>query len=128
LLAFAGIVFGLTHLGALTLRVAPERQPLYVRMSDGSIQNKYQFKVLNKTGKDLRVSVRTEGGIPGQTLIGAEEPHLVVHGRATAFTIFVRAPEENIKQEVTDIEFYVVNTEDISMEAEYTSKFTAPPR
>jgi cytochrome c oxidase accessory protein FixG len=127
-LAFVGIVFGLTHLGALTLRVAPERQPLYVRMSDGSIQNKYQFKVLNKTGKDMYVSVRAEGGISGQLLVGAEEPHLVAHGRATAFTIFVKARDEDIKQEVTDIEFYVVNTEDVSMEAEYTTKFTAPPR
>lgn len=126
LLAFGGIMFRLTHLGALTLRVAPERQPLFVRMSDGSIQDKYQFKVLNKTGKDLYVTVRTEGGIPGQTIIGAEEPKLVTHGRATAFTIFVRAPAENIKEEVTDIEFYVVNTEDSSMEAEYTTKFTGP--
>ncbi len=128
LLAFGGIMFGLTHLGALTLRVAPERQPLFVRMSDGSIQNKYQFKVLNKTGKDLQVNIRSEGGIPGQTLIGAETPKLVAHGRATAFTIFVKVPEQNIQQEITDIEFYVVNTEDISMEAEYTTKFTAPPR
>ncbi|MGC2165430.1 MAG: cytochrome c oxidase accessory protein CcoG [Gallionella sp.] len=128
LLAFGGILFGLTHLGSLTLRVAPERQPLFVRMSDGSIQDKYTFKVLNKTGKDLHVTVRTEGGIAGQTVIGAEEPKLVAHGRATAFTIFVRAPAENIKQEVTDIEFYIVNSEDISMEAEYNSKFTGPAR
>jgi len=128
LLALGGIIYGLTHLGSLTLRVAPERQPLFVRMSDGSIQNKYTFKVLNKTGKDLRVNIVSEGGVKGQTLIGAEEPKLVTHGRATSFTIFVRAPDENIEKEVTKIEFYVVNTEDPSMKAEYTSKFTAPER
>jgi polyferredoxin len=110
------------------LRVAPERQPLFVRMSDGSIQDKYTFKVLNKTGKDIRVTVRAEGGIKGQALIGAEEPKLVTHGRATSFTIFVKAPAENIQKEVTNIEFYVTNAEDPTMEAEYTTKFTAPER
>jgi len=43
------------------LRVAPERQPLFVRMSDGSIQNKYTFKVLNKTDKDVYVKISAEG-------------------------------------------------------------------
>jgi polyferredoxin len=121
-------VYGLTHLGALTLRVAPERQPLFVRMSDGSIQNKYTFKVLNKTGKDMLVNVVAEGGVKGQVLVGAEKPQLVTHGRATAFTIFVKVPEENITKEVTDIEFYVVSAEDANIKAEYNTKFTGPAR
>ncbi|MEQ1590577.1 MAG: cytochrome c oxidase accessory protein CcoG [Gallionella sp.] len=128
LLALGGVVYGLTHLGALTLRVAPERQPLFVRMSDGSIQNKYTFKVLNKTGKDLQVNVVAEGGVKGQILVGAEKPQVVTHGRATSFTVFVKAPEENITKEVTDIEFYVINTEDANVKAEYTTKFTGPVR
>jgi len=128
IMALGGILYGLTHLGALTLRVAPERQPLYVLMSDGSIQNKYTFKVLNKTGSDQHVSVRAEGGVEGQALIGAETPIVVTHGRATSFTIFVKAPAKNILKEVTEIEFYVTSTEDPSIEAEYTTKFTAPAR
>lgn len=127
-LALSGVIYGLTHLGALTLRVAPERQPLFVRMSDGSIQNKYTFKVLNKTAKDMLVNVVAEGGVKGQIVVGAETPQLVTHGRATAFTIFVKAPEENFTKEVTDIEFYVISTEDANVKAEYTSKFTGPAR
>lgn len=125
-MSLGGIIYGLTHLGSLTLRVAPERQPLYVRMSDGSIQNKYTFKVLNKTGNDLFVKVGAEYGVVGQVIIGAEEPQRVIHGKATSFTIFVRAPEKNIKEEVTKIEFRVENTEDPSMAAEYTTMFNAP--
>lgn len=128
LLSLGGIIYGLTHLGSLTLRVAPERQPLYVLMSDGSIQNKYTFKVLNKTGKDLMVKVRAEDGVPGQMIVGAEEPLRVIHGKATSFTIFVKAPEKNIKDEVTKIEFYVENTEDPSMQAEYTTMFNGPKK
>jgi len=128
LLALGGIIYGLTHLGSLTLRVAPERQPLYVRMSDGSIQNKYTFKVLNKTGEDLFVKVGSEHGVAGQVIVGAEQPLRVIHGKATSFTIFVKAPEENIKEEVTKIEFSVENTEDPTMRAEYTTMFNAPQK
>jgi cytochrome c oxidase accessory protein FixG len=128
LLALGGIIYGLNHLGALTLRVAPERQPLFVRMSDGSIQNKYVFKVLNKTDNDLSVIVKTEGGIAGQQLIGSETPKLIAHGKASSFTIFVKAPEENIKNEITPIEFRVENATNPGMSAEYTTMFTAPAR
>lgn len=127
-LALGGIIYGLNHLGALTLRVAPERQPLFVRMSDGSIQNKYTFKVLNKTDKDLYVVVNAEGGVKGQLLLGAEKPKLVAHGKATSFTIFVRVDEGNILQEVTKIEFRVENAEDPSMAADYATMFNAPKR
>ncbi|MBI5658993.1 MAG: cytochrome c oxidase accessory protein CcoG [Nitrosomonadales bacterium] len=126
LLALGGIVYGLTHLGALTLRVAPERQPLFVRMSDGSIQNKYTFRVLNKTGKDLHVMVSAEGGIKNQIIVGAGQKQLVTHGKASTFTVFVKAPETNILKEVTPIEFYVSNTEDPTMRAEYHTVFNGP--
>ncbi|OIR02144.1 Ubp3 associated protein Bre5 [mine drainage metagenome] len=126
LIALSGIVYGLTHLGSMTLRVIPERQPLFVIMSDGSIQNKYDFKVLNKTDKDIHVRVSAEGGVPGQVIIGAEENPVTHHGRGTSFTIFVKAPGENVRQEVTPIEFRVEGVEDPSISAEYTSNFNGP--
>jgi cytochrome c oxidase accessory protein FixG len=126
LFALGGIVYGLTHLGSMTLRVIPERQPLFVSMSDGSIQNKYEFKVVNKTDRDLHVNVTAEHGVPGQVIIGAEQPLLTHHGRGTSFTIFVKAPGENVKKEVTPIEFHIQSTEDPAVEAEYDSKFNGP--
>ena len=126
LVALSGIVYGLTHLGAMTLRVIPDRQPLFVTMSDGSIQNKYEFKVVNKTDKDIHVKVSAEGGVPGQVIIGAEEPPMTHHGRGTSFTIFVKAPGANVKHEITPIEFRVEGVEDPAISAEYTSKFNGP--
>lgn len=127
-IAMAGIVWGLTHMGAMTLNVVPERQPLFVTLSDGSIQNKYQVKVLNKTDKDLYVNVTTEGGVGGQVVVGAEKPLLTHHGRDTSFTIFVKAPGENIRQEVTPIEFRVQAVEDPTVAAAYQTKFNGPKR
>ena len=126
MLALGGIIWGLTHLGAMTLRVIPERQPLYVSLSDGSIRNRYEFKVVNKTDKDLHVKVTAKGGIAGQILVGAETPILTHHGRGTSFTIFVKAPRGAIKQEVTAIDFNVQAVEDDTVVAQYSSKFSAP--
>ena len=126
LIAFGGIVYGLTHLGSVVLKVIPERQPLYVYLSDGSIQNKYELKVLNKTDSDLRIGVTAEGGVRDQVIIGAEKPLLARHSRSTSFTIFVRAPGQNIKMEVTPIEFRIQSIDDPLIGAEYKTKFNGP--
>jgi polyferredoxin len=112
----------------MTLRVIPERQPLFVVMSDGSVQNKYDFKIVNKTDKDIHVKVTAEGGIAEQVIIGAEDPPITHHGRGTSFTIFVKAPGTNIKQEITPIIFRVEGIEDPLVSAEYKSKFNGPKR
>lgn len=125
-IALMGIVYGLTHLGNMTLRVIPERQPLYVVLSDGSIRNRYEFKVLNKTPNDLHVQVSAVGGVEGQVIVGAETPVLTHHGRGTSFTIFVKAPSKGIKAEETPIEFHVQSVEDKNITAQYSSKFMAP--
>ncbi|HLP97912.1 MAG TPA: cytochrome c oxidase accessory protein CcoG [Sideroxyarcus sp.] len=126
--ALAGIVYGLTHMGSMTLKVIPERQPLYVSMSDGSIQNKYDFKVLNKTDKDVSVKVTAEGGVEGQVILGSENPIVTHHGRGTSFTIFVKAPGKNIKQEITPLQFRVESVDDPNVFAEYNTKFNGPKR
>ena len=95
-------------------------------MSDGSIQNKYTLKVLNKTDRDLYVTVTTEGGVKDQVIVGAEKPLLTRHGRGTSFTIFVKAPGAYIRREVTPIEFRVQSIDDPLIAAEYKTKFNGP--
>lgn len=125
-IAMAGIIWGLTHMGSMTLKIVHERQPLYVQMSDGSIQNKFDFKVLNKTDKDFRVKVSAEGGVKDQIIIGAEQNPMTHHGRGTSFTVFVKAPAANIQKDVVPIQFRVENEDDPNVFAEYTSKFYGP--
>lgn len=127
-MALTGIVWGLTHLGSMTLKVIPERQPLFVSMSDGSIQNKYTFKILNKTDKDIRVKVTAQGGVAGQVIIEDENTHLTHHGRGTSFTLFVRASGASVKKEVTPIRFRVESVDDPAIFAEYSAKFNGPKR
>ncbi|MDD4928908.1 MAG: cytochrome c oxidase accessory protein CcoG [Gallionella sp.] len=124
----AAIVYGLTHLGAITLNVRPERQPLFVTLSDGSIQNKYEFRVLNKTNKDIYVKVTAEGGLKNQRIIGAEKPLLTHPAHSTTFSVFVKVSAENVLQNVTPIQFRVENIDNPGIAAEYATQFTGPNR
>jgi cytochrome c oxidase accessory protein FixG len=126
LLSLGGIVYGLTHMSSMNLIVTPERQPMFVRMSDGAIQNKYDFKVQNKTGKDMYVNVTAEGDIPGQTLISSEMPIFVSPKRGATFTVFVKAPGKNIAGEITPIRFRAKSVESPDIAAEYETYFNGP--
>lgn len=128
LLALGGIVWGLTHMGSLTLKVLHERQPLFVQMSDGSVQNKYDFKVLNKTDHDFNVKISAEEAVKGQIIVDAERLPLIHHGRGTSFTVFVKAPAANFSKDVVPIRFRLENVDDPAVFTEYTSQFYGPNR
>ncbi len=64
---------GLVMLGALVTRdrldinVIPDRNPLYVTLSDGSIRNGYAVKILNMTGEPRQFEVALDG-LPGAAM------------------------------------------------------------
>jgi len=127
ILSVLGILYGITHLGTIELKVLHERAPLYVELSDGSIQNKYRLKILNKTDKDFHVKI-TASGIEGMVLKGAEKPLYARKGGDTSYTIYIKAPQEAIEEERTPILFKATGVEDPTQSAEYESMFFAPPR
>lgn len=105
--ALAGIVYGLASLDAIELKVLHERAPLFVRLADGSIQNKYTLKVLNKTGEDIAVHIRVDGP-PGLILVGADAPLLARHGEVTPTTLFLRLPLAALAGESLPVRFVAV--------------------
>lgn len=127
ILATSGIVYGLSHLGSLKLRVIPERQPLFTELSNEIIQNKYDLKVVNKQEKDRYITVSVKTPLRNYQIVGAEEPLLVRHGKDTTYTIYVKAPESGIDKEITPITFRVQDKDDEKSVAEYETRFNAPP-
>ena len=105
-LALVGIGYGLTSLAPLELKVLHARQPLFVQQSDGSIQNKYTLKVLNKMSEDIEATI-TAKGPNGLILVDADVPVTARHGKVTSRTVFVKVPRENLEQETTPIVFTV---------------------
>ncbi|MDH3353814.1 MAG: cytochrome c oxidase accessory protein CcoG [Chromatiales bacterium] len=125
LIAAIGILYGLTHLGALELSVLHERQPLFVLQSDGSIQNKYQIKILNKTPKEMKIILRAEGP-KSLTIIGADKTLKSIPGKISSFSIFVRIPKKELTEEREKLIFKVYNADNDKINADYESMFFGP--
>ena len=67
LLAVSGLLlWSVGHQSALEFSIIQVRQPLFVRLSDGRIQNSYELRLENKTSKTIPLAVMMDG------LAGAE--------------------------------------------------------
>ena len=104
--ALSGIVYGLTSLDPIQLKILHERAPLFVTLSDGSIQNKYTLKILNKLNEDLSLKISASGP-ESMKLIGADQPVQAHHGFVSPAMVFVRVPKEALHGERTPILFRV---------------------
>jgi cytochrome c oxidase accessory protein FixG len=124
-LALAGIVYGLSSLSTLELNVLHERQPLFVQQGDGSIQNRYTLKLLNKTPEELQVTI-TATGLPELVLVGAEEPIATAPGRVTTVVVFLRVPGERLPEAYSPVIFEVVAQGDQAIREAVESVFVGP--
>lgn len=107
-LAVSGILYGLTHLGSLELKVIHSRSPLFVMMSDGSIQNKYDVKILNKLDIDVEVMVSATGP-DGLVIVDGDKPISVRSGTLVSRIIYIKVPATNIHQGRVPLTFKVQN-------------------
>jgi len=128
LLAASGIGYGLTHIPPVEFTVLHERQPLFMQMSDGSIQNKYTIKALNKTTEDLPVRLTAEG-IPGLRMVSeAGEEITLPAGRQIPFSVFLRAERSQLTGSDTPVRFVLRSRDGKGIELVYKSAFMAPGR
>lgn len=123
-----GIFFGLTHIPPVELSVVHERQPLFMRMSDGSIQNKYTIKAVNKTTEDIHVNI-TIDGIKSIYLANDENKEVVLKaGKAIPFKLFLRAQLADLKEKHTPIVITLKDMGSSGIAVEYESVFIGPVR
>ncbi len=120
LISVLGVLLGLSGMQALELKVLHSRQPLFVLQSDGSIQNKYTLKVLNKRQEDIKVMVSVDDSNFNELeILGAEKAVLAKHGTVTPVTIYVRIPKKELKEKSQPIVFAIKGTD--SAGEEYSS-------
>jgi polyferredoxin len=126
--ALMGIAYGLTSLAPLELKVIHDRQPLFVLQSDGSIQNKYTLKVLNKLTEDIQVTISAQGP-EGLIMVDEDQVTTARHGKVTARTVFLRMPKELLSKETTPVIFTVQGEYDSQMlKGDRKSVFIGPKR
>lgn len=128
-LALTGILYGLSSLAAIELKVLHERAPLFVQLSDGSIQNKYTLKVLNKSEQDLSVTINADSSVP-ISLMGADEPLPTTSGEVTPMIVFVKVKRLDLAGERVPVTFQATTQLDDGTEisAERESAFFGPSR
>ena len=129
LLAVAGIAYGLSSLDAIELKVLHERAPLFVSLKDGSIQNKYTLKVLNKMTEDIQVRVSVSGP-EGLQLVGAQEEITARNGFVSPAIVFLRIPRKQLTAERVPVIFRVEGARSTGeiLHTERESVFIGPRR
>ncbi|KKN63107.1 hypothetical protein LCGC14_0505310 [marine sediment metagenome] len=126
LASLGGITYGFTHLSSTEFSVLHERQPLYVLLSDGAIQNRYTLKLLNKTKQAMQVRYEVTG------LSFAEMPDLptaltIEPGKMASTTAFVKIAEKHLTAGLQDITFVAhISNDNEPSQVEYNSVFIAP--
>ena len=123
--SITGILYGLTHLGTYDLKVIHERQPLFVQMSSGDIQNKYDLKILNKTDEEMHISIVVTGA-DGIKTLGIREKMTLPSSKLTSFPVFIRIPKKYILKERTPIYFTIESYQEFGDSIEYQSMFYGP--
>ncbi len=101
LIAFSVLTYNITHREMMGLTVGHARNPLFVKLSDGSIRNKYDVKILNKEHQKRICHIKIEG-IEGATLTdrhGNSLSELVLgEDGVERYTVFVTAKKQKDKR------------------------------
>ncbi|MBO0906143.1 cytochrome c oxidase accessory protein CcoG [Jiella sonneratiae] len=129
-----GMLFLLTARERLELNVQRDRNPVYVRLSDGSIRNGFTVKLLNMIPEPREFVLSLEG-LPQATMFSDElkQPE----GRSFAVTVdpdrlrtlkvFVAQPKDAVEPGSSDFRF-VLRDMNSSESAVYDAAFEAPEK
>ena len=124
-IALAGIIYGLATIGSLEITAIHERTPMYVQLSDGSIQNRYDLRLINKSNAAIDVVISADG-LPGLELRGADGTFSLPPNRATNLSVFARVPVDLLEASLLPITFRVEAVDDQTLMAEHTTIFASP--
>jgi cytochrome c oxidase accessory protein FixG len=124
-LALSGILYGLTHLGTLELKVIHSRSPLFVQMTDGTIQNEYDLKILNKLDTEMEVSILATG--PDGLVIADGGKNVKINpGRLASRILFIKVPKKSLTDSRMPLTFTVQNVDNPEDKVSYESAFFSP--
>lgn len=89
-LAIGFLTYSIVGRSEVELFVTKSRQPLYVKLSDGRIQNKYSIKLNNKTEQPISLELSIDDLKRDYWTIHGEDNLVIEAGKNNTFTLFVR--------------------------------------
>lgn len=112
----AGMLIALAARAAVDVNVLPDRNPLFVTLSDGSIRNGYTVKILNKSREPRTFELSIAGlegarlAVAGQGQAGTTEAELAAEPDAvTTYRVYVSAPQGTLTEEAEDLTMIVTD-------------------
>ena len=124
--AAAAMIWGLTTMSPIDVKVLKERAPLYAQMSDGTIQNKYTVKIVNKGESLMRAEVSVKG--QDDLVYIADRVADVEPGNVASITLFIRIPRSSLTSESTPVDIFVQDLNNPAISDTYASVFHSPKR
>jgi len=122
--AAGAILYGLATMSPIDVKALHERSPLFVQMSDGSIQNKWTLKIVNKNSEDMRVSVVVTGPEVLQAIV--DDQVVIRPGTVGSATLLVKIPRKALTDTNTPIQIIVQDLDNPEIRAVYDSVFIGP--
>ncbi|RFC68278.1 MULTISPECIES: cytochrome c oxidase accessory protein CcoG [Mesorhizobium] len=126
------IIYGLLTRDRLEVNVLHDRNPQFVRLSDGSIRNGFTVKLLNMIPEPRTVTVTLQGLKGAQmTVVGLDLPEdrafavEVEPDKLKTIKVYVRQPAENISEPTQNFNFVVEDKSSFETD-QYTATFEAP--
>ena len=126
LLSVALLVWSIDHKASLDTAITQIRQPLYVRLSDGSIQNTYEIKLTNYTDSEQHLQLHLAGLENAALDTGSIQEIVLQPEQQLRLLVKVRQKSGQGGGKTSDFEF-VVRPEDASItEKRIKARFYRP--
>lgn len=126
IMSFAGLmlVWGLLTMSPIDVKALHERSPLFVQMSDGTIQNKWTIKIVNKSDKEMMAEISVTG-VEG-LIYEADKVVKIQPGNVGATTLLVRVPRRNLTEASVPVVIHVQDLNNKNISATYEAAFLGP--
>lgn len=107
------IIWGLSSRSEIEISVRQIRQPLFVVLSDGHIQNRYNVKINNKTDDEKLLSIKTKDLKGAEIDLGtrykAKQYFKIAPGGSSVIHVTVKRLPKDAVKENKDFEFVITN-------------------
>jgi cytochrome c oxidase accessory protein FixG len=122
LMALSTLSYGLFNIAPMDLKVLHDRQPLFVQLSDGSIRNKYELKIMNKTDQPMLVDVNFKSAIGNLKSKKEIKSVTIPSGNVKSIYVYLIAFESDVVDD-NDVVF-TASSDDVTLK--YQSSFFTP--
>lgn len=124
----AAFLWGLNSRSALEASVRQVRQPLFVVLSNGDVQNRYDLKLYNKMDKPVMLSVSLQGLQKAELDVGRFTGIYIKSGRNTTVHLKIKIAPKDVEKENKRFSFIITDLNNIKSQWKQPANFFMPEK